>query len=302
MQSPYLEIVEDIKRRIATGKLKPGDRLPPVRQVAKRWGVALATATKAMNTLQQQGIVQAKPRVGTIVATPGFAAAPSGELTREGIVRAAIEIADAEGLGALTMRGVAAKLGVAPMSPYKYVGSKEELILLMADTVYGSLVYPDRHPASWRAGLEEAARTMWALHKRHSWLGQVTSLNRPLALPNLAIHADRVLGALERLGLDPVMTLNVHVVFYAYLQGLAANLEREAQAEEASGMSEEEWMDVQEPRLVELAASGAYPAFARVLDTLDGGYDLDLDEIFEVGLRLHLDGLAAMIEDGRHGR
>ncbi|MFE3454853.1 TetR/AcrR family transcriptional regulator C-terminal domain-containing protein [Nonomuraea sp. NPDC059194] len=299
MQSPYLEIVEDIKRRVAEGKLKPGDRLPPVRQVAKRWGVALATATKAMNTLQQQGIVQAKPRVGTVVAVPGRTPEPSAELTREAVVRAAIEIADAEGLGALTMRGVAGKLGVAPMSPYKHVESKEDLILLMADTVYGSLTYPEKRPDGWRAGLEEVARTMWTLHRRHSWLGLITSLNRPVALPNLAVHADRVLGALERLGLDPVTTLTLHVLFYSYVQGLAVNLEREAQAEEASGMSEEEWMDLQEPRLAELVATGAYPAYARVLEGLTDGYDLDLDEVFELGLRLQLDGLAAMIESGR---
>nr|BFE81516.1 hypothetical protein GCM10020093_041170 [Planobispora longispora] len=58
-------------------------------------------------------------------------------------MRAAVEIADAEGLEALSMRGVAARLGVATMSPYRYVGGKDDLILLMADAVYAEASYPD---------------------------------------------------------------------------------------------------------------------------------------------------------------
>ncbi|MGO4428402.1 GntR family transcriptional regulator, partial [Streptomyces sp. MCAF7] len=142
---PYLRIVTEIRRRIADGELAPGDRVPSTRQIAKEWGVALATATKALTTLRVEGFVEARPRVGTVVATRAAAPPtrrtplspppPPGaehELTRERIVRAAIEIADSEGLAALSMRGVAARLGVAAMSPYRHIGSKEDLVLLMA--------------------------------------------------------------------------------------------------------------------------------------------------------------------------
>ncbi|MEU4331274.1 TetR/AcrR family transcriptional regulator C-terminal domain-containing protein [Nonomuraea dietziae] len=306
MQSPYLDIVDDVKRRIASGKLKPGDRLPPVRQVARQWGVALATATKAMNTLQQQGVVVARPRVGTVVASPSSGPLPEPlpetALSRERVVRVAIEIADAEGLGALTMRGIAAKLGVAPMSAYKYVGGKDDLVLLMADAAYAELGYPTPPPEGWRARLELVGRTLWTLHRRHPWLAQVTPLSRPVVLPHLAVHAEQALAAIESLGFDPVTRLNLHVLFYSFIQGLAVNAERETQAQAVTGLTEDEWMDAQEPGLRTLMDTGAYPAFAAVVKGVGDGYDLDLDALFELGLKLQLDGLAAMIEDGGHGR
>ncbi|GAA2365390.1 GntR family transcriptional regulator [Nonomuraea africana] len=295
-----MDIVEDIKRRVASGKLKPGDRLPPVRQVARQWGVALATATKAMNTLQQQGIVRARPRVGTVVAAPSTEPppepAPETALSRERVVRVAIELADAEGLGALTMRGIAAKLGVAPMSPYKYVGGKDDLILLMADAAYAELGYPTPLPEGWRARLELVGRTLWTLHRRHPWLAQVTPLSRPVVLPHLAVHAEQALAALEGLGFDAVTRLNLHVLFYSSIQGLVVNAERETQAQSATGLSEDEWMDSQEADLRRLVATGDHPAFAAMLEGVGDGYDLDLDMLFELGLKLQLDGLATMIE------
>lgn len=300
---PYLEIVEEIRRRITDGELAPGDRIPSIRQLARQWNVAIATATKAVSELQRAGLVRAEPRVGAVVTVPE--PRPGGpaphmaerELTRDGIVRAAIEMADAEGLSATSMRGIAARLGVATMSPYRHVGGKDALVLLMADTVYGELGYPADPPDGWRARLELGARTLWALHKRHPWLVQVTPLNRPLALRNLATHAEWALTGLDALGLDPTTRLNLHVVLYAYIQGMAANLDREAQAQAGSGLSDEEWMDAEEPKLRVLLASGAYPAFAALLDGFTHGYDFDLDELFELGLRLQLDGLAALIKD-----
>ena len=70
-----------------------------------------------------------------------------------------MEIADTEGLGALSMRGVAARLGVAAMSPYRYVGSKDDLVLLMADAAFGEARLPAVPPDGWRARLELGGRT-----------------------------------------------------------------------------------------------------------------------------------------------
>jgi DNA-binding GntR family transcriptional regulator len=116
--APYLRIAAELRRRITDGELGPGDRVPSTRQIAKDWGVALATATKVLNVLHQEGLVEAEPRVGTVVARPPSSpprkvrSSGEPELTRERILRAAIEIADAEGIDALSMRGVAARLGV----------------------------------------------------------------------------------------------------------------------------------------------------------------------------------------------
>ncbi|MEU6236189.1 TetR/AcrR family transcriptional regulator, partial [Kitasatospora sp. NPDC047058] len=230
---------------------------------------------------------------------PREPAATDGELTRERIVRAALELADAEGLGALSMRAVAARLGVSAMATYRYVTSKEELVLLTADAAFGEAAYPAEPPAGWRARLELGARTLWALFRRHPWLAQLSPVTRPLVLPNLMTHAEWALAALEGHGLDAVTVLDTHVLLYSYIEGIAVNLEREAHAQAATGITEDEWMDTRSSALDELVASGRFPAFARLMAGLTDGYDLDLDALFEFGLANLLDGLAARI--GRSG-
>src|SRR4051794_21669953 len=164
MEPPYLRIARDLRARIVDGRLAPGDRVPSTRQLARRWNVALATATKALAELRREGLVEARPRAGTVVATRPVerpAVRPEGELTRERVVRAAIAIADVEGLDALSMRGVAARLGTSTMSTYRHVANKEELVVLMADAVYGELGYPPPHPAGWRERLGRAGGPPW---------------------------------------------------------------------------------------------------------------------------------------------
>jgi DNA-binding GntR family transcriptional regulator len=77
---PYRKIVAEIRRRIDAGELRPGDRVPSARQITADWGVAIATATKVLSTLQQDGLVRAVPGVGTVVAEPE--SPPSAELER----------------------------------------------------------------------------------------------------------------------------------------------------------------------------------------------------------------------------
>ncbi|WP_329208796.1 GntR family transcriptional regulator [Streptomyces sp. NBC_00683] len=321
-EPPYLRIVAEIRRRIRDGELAPGDRVPSTRQIAKDWGVALATATKALTTLRLEGLVEARPRTGTVVAaaaplTPPRrrqTAAPSSsapssattppddqELTLERIVRTAVDIADTEGLSALSMRGVAARLGVAAMSPYRYVPSKDDLVLLMADAAFGERFYPADVPQGWRARAELGARTLWALHRKHPWLAQLDSLTRPLLVPNLMVHGEWSLSALDGHGLAPTQLFDIHVLLYSHVQGLAVHLEREANAAATTGQSEDQWMDSRAPDLQNLVDSGRFPTFAKVVGAFEDGYDLRLDTLFELGLKALLDGLAPVIE-GRGGR
>ncbi|MFI1947183.1 TetR/AcrR family transcriptional regulator C-terminal domain-containing protein [Streptomyces virginiae] len=313
---PYLRIVATIRRRIADGELAPGDRVPSTRQIAAEWGVALATATKALTTLRMEGLVEARPRIGTVVAgsTPASPArrrpspAPDTEpeLTLDRIVRAAVEIADAEGLAALSMRGVAARLGVAPMSTYRYVPGKEELILLMADAAYGEESPADATAGAtagaafaagdWRARVEVGARTLWRLYRKHPWLARIGSLTRPLLVPNLLVHGEWMLGALDGHGLDPTALFDIHVLLYSHVHGLAVHMELEADAEATTGQSEDQWMDSRAPVLRELVDSGRFPTFAKVVGSFENGYDLRLDALFELGLRALLDGLTPVVE------
>ncbi|QGV79075.1 TetR/AcrR family transcriptional regulator C-terminal domain-containing protein [Streptomyces ficellus] len=305
-QPPYLRIAADIRRRITDGDLRPGDRVPSTRQIAQEWGVALATATKALTALRLEGAVEARPRVGTVVAgAPGGQEAPAGreraataaepELTRARVVRAAIEIADAEGLAALSMRGIAARLGVAAMSPYRHVGSKDELVALMADAAYGEVGHPAEPPEGWRGRMETGARALWEVCRRHPWVAQIGPLSRPLVLPNLMAHGEWVLGALADSGLDARTRFDIHLLIYTYVQGIAVHLERETQALAATGLTEDEWMAGQEAAMREVVTSGRYPALSRTLMEFEDGYDLDLDALFEFGLGPLLDGIGRIV-------
>ncbi|MEW9556252.1 TetR/AcrR family transcriptional regulator C-terminal domain-containing protein [Nonomuraea sp. NPDC050783] len=304
----YLSIAADLRRRITQGELVPGAKVPSTRRIAAEWGVAMATAAKALATLAEEGLVRAEPRSGTVVTGPRRAPAAKPrpahrsahgnqqELTRERIVRTAIAIADAEGIAALSMRGLAARLGVAAMAPYRHVAGRDELVMLMADAVFGERGYPAQPPTGWRARLELCARTLWSLYRRHPWLAQLSPITRPLPLPNLAVHAEWALASLDGFGLSDSAMCDLHVLFFSHVQGIAIHLERERQALSASGLSENEWMDLQAPRMEAIVSSGRHPTFARVLTTLAAeSYDLILDDLFELGLRSLLDGLAVRL-------
>jgi DNA-binding transcriptional regulator YhcF (GntR family) len=296
VQPPYQRIVAELRRRIAEGQLKPGDRLPSTRALAAEWGVALATAARALTELRQAGVVRSQSRVGSIVAPPARPrrVPPETELTRDRVVRAGVELADAEGLDALSMRTVAARLKVATMSLYRHVEGKDQLVLLMADAAYGEDSYPPVPPTGWRAQLELGARTLWRLYGRHPWLTHLGPLARPLLLPNLARHGEWTLAALNDLGLPATRVLDLQILLYSYGQGLAVNIEREAHAQADTGVSDEQWVDAQGPVLKEFA--GSFPNFARMIGGLPAsGYDFNLDALFETGLQTMLDGFASLI-------
>jgi DNA-binding transcriptional regulator YhcF (GntR family) len=296
VQTPFQRIVAELRRRIDEGELKPGDRLPSTRALAAEWGVALATAARALTELRQAGVVRSQSRVGSIVAPPGRPrrVPPETELTRARVVRAGVELADAEGLDALSMRTVAARLNVATMSLYRHVEGKDQLVLLMADAAYAEDDYPPVPPAGWRARLELGARTLWRLYGRHPWLTQLGPLARPLLLPNLARHGEWTLAALNDLGLPATRVLDLQILLYSYGQGLAVNIEREAHAQADTGVSDEQWVEAQGPVLAEF--SGKFPNFARMIGGLPAsGYDFNLDALFETGLQTMLDGFASLI-------
>lgn len=304
---PYLRIVAELRRRIVEGELQVGDRLPSTRKLAGEWRVAIATATRALSMLRQEGLVRALPGVGTIVArvprrpparppirTP--VRRPDDDPDSDPIVRAAIAIADSEGLAALSMRSVAAELKVATMSLYRHVASKDDLVLRMTDAVFTEAKLPETPPDGWRARLTLSARLQWALYRRHPWLAQVVSLTRPLPLRNLIVHGEWVLAAIDGLGLDHATMLYVHVTLFSYVRGIAINIEWESEAEASSGLSEEEWMTEHAPALAAIASSGEVPTFARMLAGLSDNFDMDLDHLFEFGLGPLLDGLAPLLD------
>ncbi|GGT09493.1 TetR/AcrR family transcriptional regulator C-terminal domain-containing protein [Nonomuraea spiralis] len=296
MERPvYLRIVADLRDRIAAGELAPGDQVPSTRQIIREWGVAMATATKALGRLREEGLTRAVPGVGTVVAGPARRAAQ--DLTRQRIVREAVRIADGEGLAAVSMRRLAAELDASAMSLYRHVAGKDELVHLMTDAVYGEEPPAGQPPRGWRPQLELELRWLWRVHRRHPWLAQAVSLSRPRLVRNGMAHTDRLLRALDGLGLDTNTMLHAVVSLVNLIRGTAVALEAEIQARAETGVTDDEWLSEHEAEMAELFASGAFPTLAKVVTRPE--VDLDLESVFEFGLRGQLDALAVLVARAR---
>ncbi len=292
--APYQVIAAEIRRRIESGELAPGDRVPSTRALVREFGVAMATATKALQVLQQQNLVHARAGVGTVVGssrTQVRARQTSPELSRDEVVRMAIAIADAEGLAALSMRRIAAELGVSTMALYRYVGGKDALVLKMVDAAIGEFPFPAKPPATWRDGIETAARLQWAAYRRHLWLASAISLSRPQLLPNLLPHTDAVLRSVARFGLDKSAALYTAISVFAYIRGIALAMESEAQAEQDTGMTADEWAEQYSGQLTTMINLENLAGFRALFEQDGFEFDYDLDQLFEFGLELVLDGL-----------
>ncbi|MFE9295218.1 TetR/AcrR family transcriptional regulator C-terminal domain-containing protein [Streptomyces niveus] len=296
---PYLRIAAELRRRIASGDLAPGDRVPSTRRITEEWGVAMATATKALAALNQEGLVRAVPGVGTVVTEPdrggaGRGAARGAGLSRERVVRAAIVLADIEGLGALTMRRVATEFGTSTMALYRHVPSKGELVRLMSESVFsGAPSGPE--PAGWRPRLAREIRWLWSQYERHPWLARaMAGLTRPMASPHAMSYTERTLRTLRGLGLKPYEMIHTHLALMGYAQGVAMAVELESRARQDTGMTADEWLAANETHMDSVQLRGEYP----VLSTLFGDeeFDLELGALFEFGLERLLDGVESLVE------
>ncbi|GIE91839.1 TetR/AcrR family transcriptional regulator C-terminal domain-containing protein [Actinoplanes regularis] len=294
MEEPvYKRIAGELAARITSGELAPGTRIPSTRQIMAAHGVAMATATRVITHLREQGLVAAQPGIGTVV-TGGPSLVPEND--RDRIVRTAIGIADAEGLGGLSMRRLAGALRMPTMSLYRYVADKDELVLLMMDQAMAEHPPPPHLTPGrddWRVCVEGLARLQWSMYRRHKWLAQAVSFTRPPLAIHAMAHTEWTMRAIDEHGLSPRLQFQVAVMVANHVRGTAINLEAEAQAEQETGMTDSEWFQTQENRFAAVLATGRLPMMSRVL--ADEDYEFNLDILVEFGLQRLLDGLERLI-------
>ncbi|MEV8099915.1 TetR/AcrR family transcriptional regulator [Kitasatospora sp. NPDC085879] len=223
--------------------------------------------------------------------------APS-PLSRERIVAAAVELADADGLEAVSLRKVAAALDAGPMRLYRYLSTKEELLDLMVDAVHGEIAAadPDGRDGDWRAVLRGCAHRTRRAALRHPWfadlLGGRPQLG-PNALGNLETALAALYGAPGFTGIDAVMCAVGTVD--AYIAGALRRETAELRAERDTGLDKDAWRRSEGPRVSRMLATGRYPALA--VAVRDGTHT-DPAAAFEAGLDLVLDGIAAGLARG----
>jgi AcrR family transcriptional regulator len=204
-------------------------------------------------------------------------------------VRAAIEIADADGLEAVSLRKVAAALDAGPMRLYGYLSTKDELLDLMIDAAYAEIT-PPASGVEWRDALRSLANQTRQVAGRHEWFADLLG-RRPSLGPHGLARLEATLAALAR-GSDVDSLRQAADTFDAYLVGAIRKEVAERREARASGMDERQWQIAASPYLRHMLATGRYPALARVVH--EAGHP-DPDTVFNVGLEWLLDGIAARL-------
>ncbi len=212
--------------------------------------------------------------------------APS-PLSRELIVRAAIDLADADGLEAVSLRKVAAALDAGPMRLYGYLSTKEELLDLMVDAVYGELPLPEASD-DWRMPLRARAYGMREAAHRHEWFPGLLG-GRPQFGPNALAYMEATYSALDN-ALDDLDVLFAIVgTVGAYVLGALQIELSDRRAERATGLDERQWQATNGAYLKRMLATGKYPTIGKILREVT---HRDADAVFEAGLAHVLDGIA----------
>ncbi len=171
-------------------------------------------------------------------------------LTLKAIVAAAIDIADTDGVDALSMRNVAERLGVGTMSLYTHVPGKTDLIDLMFDTAYGqlyeSIESPSKQPGGWRGALRFIANQNSNLYRRHPWMLQIAT-GRSVLGPHAAIKYEAELRPLDKLGLNDVEMDAVLTLILTHVEGVCRAQVTRDRTQQDTEMTDEEWWVARAP-------------------------------------------------------
>lgn len=215
---------------------------------------------------------------------------PRPRHSRLEVVQAGVEIADADGLEAVTFRAIASRLGTGVMSLYSYVPDKQTLVYEMVEQVSGQIELPEP-TGDWRGDIHRLAGEQRALLHRHPWLIDAISHLQPLGPAVLAV-LEFALGALEPTGLDQAARLET----FSLINGFIANFARAELASSAAAQAaaaDPTRAVEQGTRLQELLATGRYPRFAALVTAGGPPAAIDLSAQFDSLLDRILDGLIA---------
>ncbi|MEV4622603.1 TetR/AcrR family transcriptional regulator C-terminal domain-containing protein [Asanoa sp. NPDC049573] len=212
-------------------------------------------------------------------------------LSRDQIVKAALELLDAEGIDGLSMRRLGAKLGSGATSIYWHVANKDDLLDLAIDAVMGEVRIPD--PVDdWRAAAGAMARDLREVLLRHSWIASLFGV-RPNVGPNSMALAESMITLLDRAGFSQAEATYAASALSSHAIGAAITAAAWHTAVARSGMTEADLTKSVAAFLEEQRE--AYPR----LDGGPGAPPLDIralqETTFEYGLERLLDGLAARL-------
>lgn len=216
------------------------------------------------------------------------------ELSRAQIVRATMELLDEQGLEALSMRKLAAKLSSGATSLYWYVETKDELLDLALDEAFGEISLPDPETVGWRNAATALAYGLRETIFRHPWMGAVMG-SRPNVGPNALRLAEQVTRVFTHAGFDESTVDHAASAVMAYAVGATLPHAAWQAAVQRSGMPEEAWWEGLRKHVGQAAAD--HPELRTLLPDPGRAADLRVTRqlCFDFGLAALLDGLEARL-------
>ncbi|GIE99031.1 TetR/AcrR family transcriptional regulator [Paractinoplanes rishiriensis] len=234
---------------------------------------------------------QKNPFFDSVWTRPPRSRSGQPTLSREQIVRAAIELLDAEGTGGLSMRRLGTRLGSGATSLYWHVANKEELLELTVDEVLGECYVPEVGDTSWRIGVSIATQGMRLMILRHPWVMSMFG-TKPTIGPNAMRNGERMVALLLAAGFDGVEVSHVSTLLNSHAIGSATTQAAVTTHIRKAGIDARQVVEKLEPYLDAIAPDHPqYDRWRRQItpDQLDP--ERMWEDSFKFGLERLLDGL-----------
>lgn len=216
---------------------------------------------------------------------------PKREMSVEKIVEAAVELADSDGIGAVSMAAVAARLGFTPMSLYRYVSAKDDLLLLMQEEATGLPPEEHRQEEGWRAKLRALFDAQTRLYLAHPWLLSIPITGSPIT-PNSSAWLDAALTSLEATPLDATDRVAVALAVTGSARWYGIVIAGYAEQARSTGMSPDQ-ITVHEAELFDRVITAE--EFPALRGAIEAGVFLSDDDPFHFGIERVFDGVEAYI-------
>ncbi len=212
--------------------------------------------------------------------------------SRADIAAAAIHVADAEGIEAVSLRRVAGEMGTGTTTLYRYIVNKDELFDLMIDGAMGEHAPPVR-TGDWQADLRAIAYAHRAMALRHPWLATLPA-TRPTLGPNSLAWLEATYATVDGLGLDPDEVLGHVGTLLTFVRGHVIDERADQEAARRSGMDMTMWLAAQAQYGEMIIGSGRYPHLSRIMVEAEAPHSDDrFERAFHHGLDHILAGLAS---------
>lgn len=222
---------------------------------------------------------------------------PRRGLRIDTIVSEATALADREGLAALTMRRLADRLDVRPMSLYTYVPSRAELLDLMLDDAYAAMSRPSLPDAGWQARVRAVAESNRELFERHPWAAELATQRPPLG-PGQMVKYEYELSAFADSGLDDVTTDDALTYLLGFVRSATRDIRVAGIIQRTSGGDDQRWWDAVGPLLARLVDSDSYPLASRIGAAAGAAHGSahDTDHAYRFGLERTMDALERLAD------